>query len=48
MKQMHWSWDQLEATPYYIQMYCWDFLQRELEEENNRAKEASKPKRGEM
>ncbi len=25
MREMHWSWDQLQATPTYVRRYCWDF-----------------------
>lgn len=25
MREMHWSWDQLQATPEYVRRYCWDF-----------------------
>jgi hypothetical protein len=27
MREMHWSWEQLQATPEYVQRYSWDFLQ---------------------
>jgi hypothetical protein len=26
MLQMHWSWDELQATPMYVRRYCADFL----------------------
>lgn len=26
MRDMHWSWEQLQATPRYVRRYCSDFL----------------------
>lgn len=26
MRQMRWSWEQLQATPYYVRRFCADFL----------------------
>lgn len=26
MKRMHWSWDQLQATPMYVRRFCIHFL----------------------
>ncbi len=26
MRQMGWSWDQLQATPAYVRRYAWDLL----------------------
>ncbi|MFF0409055.1 hypothetical protein ACFYUY_01295 [Kitasatospora sp. NPDC004745] len=26
MRRMHWSWDDLQATPTYVRRYCADFL----------------------
>lgn len=25
MREMHWSWDELQSTPVYVRRYCWDF-----------------------
>lgn len=30
---MGWSWEQLQATPLYVQRYCWDLLQIRREAE---------------
>lgn len=24
MREMHWSWRDLQATPMYVRRYCWD------------------------
>ncbi|MFI0914230.1 hypothetical protein [Streptomyces abikoensis] len=44
MRRMHWSWEQLQATPVYVRRYCLDILgmlaeheQRESERERHRA-----------
>lgn len=26
MRRMHWSWEQLQATPWYVRRYTLDFL----------------------
>lgn len=26
MRRMHWSWEQLQATPMYVRRYCLDTL----------------------
>jgi len=26
MREMGWSWDQLEATPLYVRRYTWDLI----------------------
>ena len=41
MKRMHWSWDELMATPLYVRRYCLDFLAliSEAEEEANKKAE---------
>ena len=40
MKRMHWSWDQLQATPVYARRYCLDFLGMLSEHESQEAKRA--------
>ncbi|MDI5965717.1 hypothetical protein [Streptantibioticus silvisoli] len=44
MSRMHWSWDQLQATPLYVRRYVLDFLgiiaeheERESERERRKA-----------
>jgi len=27
MREMGWSWDELEATPMYVRQFCWDISQ---------------------
>lgn len=43
MRRMHWSWEQLQATPWYVRRYTLDFLgmiakQEERESERARRK----------
>lgn len=45
MRQMRWSWEQLQQTPMYVRRYCLDFLvmvneqqDREMERERRKAK----------
>lgn len=47
MKRMHWSWDQLRATPIYVRRYCLDILgmlgeheRQEMRREEAKAKRA--------
>ena len=42
MKRMHWSWDQLSATPAYVQRYTLDFLRLVGEAEENDRKKAER------
>lgn len=44
MREFKWTWQELSDTPMYVQMYCWDFLQRVWEKENDEAKKPSKGK----
>jgi len=37
MKNMRWSWEDLSNTPSYVQRYCWDIIQRQLEHEHDEA-----------
>jgi hypothetical protein len=25
MREMHWSWAELQAAPVYVRRFCWDF-----------------------
>lgn len=43
MRRMHWSWDELQATPRYVRRYCLDFLglvsqQQESEQDSANAR----------
>lgn len=49
MKRMHWSWEQLQATPTYVRRYTIDFLgmlaeheERQSERERRRAERQSR------
>lgn len=49
MRQMRWSWEQLQQTPLYVRRYCVDFLgmineqeERQMERERRKADRASK------
>lgn len=37
MKRMHWSWEQLQATPWYVRRYTLDFLSMAAEHEERQA-----------
>ena len=26
MREMHWSWPDLQAAPFYVRRYCWDLM----------------------
>lgn len=38
MREMHWSWKQLQETPVYVRRFTWDCIQarREAEQEAER------------
>lgn len=38
MRRMHWSWDQLQATPLYVRRYALDFLGMISEHEEQEAR----------
>jgi hypothetical protein len=49
MRRMHWSWEQLQATPMYVRRYTLDFLgmiseqeEREMERERRKAERQSR------
>ena len=42
MKRMRWSWEQLQATPTYVQRYSLDFLGLIGEAEENERKKAER------
>lgn len=47
MRRMHWSWDELQATPMYVRRYVLDFLNFIAEQEEREAKrERRKAERG--
>jgi hypothetical protein len=33
MRKMHWSWEQLQATPLYVRRYCLDTISMIAEQE---------------
>jgi hypothetical protein len=49
MRRMHWSWDDLQATPMYVRRYCIDFLnaiaEREQAEHDRAQREANRTQR---
>lgn len=46
MRRMHWSWEQLQATPVYVRRYCLDILgMLGTYEEQQAAKAEAKAKR---
>jgi hypothetical protein len=42
MKRMHWSWEELQATPVYVQRYSLDFLRLIGEAEEASRKKAER------
>lgn len=42
MRRMHWSWEQLQATPMYVRRYCIDFLGLIAEQEEAEQKKAER------
>lgn len=49
MRQMRWSWDQLQQTPMYVRRYCVDFLsmvneheERQMERDRRKAERESR------
>lgn len=42
MRQMRWSWDDLQATPGYVRRYVWDLLQARNQAEHDRIEAAKK------
>lgn len=49
MRRMHWSWEQLQATPWYVRRYTLDFLsmlaqheEREADRERRKAERQSR------
>lgn len=42
MREMHWSWDQLNETPPYVQRYSFDFIQAIFEQERSDADKANR------
>jgi hypothetical protein len=46
MQGMPWSWDELQATPAYVQRYCHDFLAIQAEHERAAAEKAARQRGG--
>lgn len=49
MKRMHWSWDELQATPLYVRRYCLDILNmlgEHEQQETRRAQAKAKARQG--
>ena len=42
MRRMHWSWDELQATPLYVRRYCYDFLNAVAEQEQREQERAQR------
>lgn len=42
MRRMHWSWEQLQATPLYVRRYCLDILGMLSEHEEQEMKRAER------
>jgi hypothetical protein len=37
MREMRWTWDELQGTPIAVRAYCWDFIQMERQVAAERA-----------
>lgn len=37
MREFHWTFDDLKATPMYVLRYCWDYLQATWQHEQDEA-----------
>lgn len=42
MREMRWTWTDLEATPQEVRQYAWDVIVRERAIEANRARKAAR------
>lgn len=42
MRHMRWSWDELQATPHYVQRYAFDFLQAQFRHESDQMDAANR------
>ena len=42
MRYMHWSWDQLQATPEYVRRYCLDMSQMRTKAEHDAQEKANR------
>jgi hypothetical protein len=42
MREMHWSWTDLQATPPDVQQYAWDVIMRERAVADARARKAAR------
>lgn len=42
MKAMSWSWDELQSTPKYVRMACWDFHMIDIKAQNERNERANR------
>jgi hypothetical protein len=42
MREMRWTWDELQATPMNIRQYAWDYITRERAVANARAQRAAR------
>lgn len=47
MREMRWTYDQLQATPVQVRAYCWDCIRIEREIAAERAQKAEREAQGE-
>ncbi|MEK6443639.1 hypothetical protein [Pseudonocardia sp. T1-2H] len=40
MREMGWSWTDLQATPTYVRRFTWDFIQLRRQAENDASERA--------
>jgi hypothetical protein len=50
MSRMHWSWEELRATPMYVRRYCADIIamQAEHEQQQERRRQADAKRQAQM
>lgn len=41
MREMRWSWTELQDTPAYVRRYCWDLMQARKTAENDANEKAN-------
>lgn len=47
MREMRWTWEQLQATPIDVRAFCWDCIQMERQVAAERAEKTKRETQGE-
>lgn len=48
MREMRWTWEQLQATPIDVRAFCWDCIQMERQVAAARAEKAERERASEQ